>query len=220
MRIDKKEALRYMGYRGQKIDHAMQGLLEACMEEVRSVSRENYTYEIFDIERKPEGLYLKGTTLLLQGRDIGAHLEKSVKCAVMAVSLGLEIDKRLSFYSRTDLTRSLVFDACAAAAVEALCDEVQEGIEAEAGKLGLQITARFSPGYGDFSIDIQKELVRTLKTYEKFGLGVNESSIMIPRKSVTAVIGMQEENCGTREHKCISCTDENCTYRKDVDENG
>ncbi|HWR62398.1 MAG TPA: methionine synthase [Clostridia bacterium] len=219
MRIDKKEALRYMGYRGQEIDHAMQDLLEACMEEVRSVSRENYTYRIFDIERKPEGLYLKGTTLLLRGSDIEVHLEKSVKCAVMAVSLGLEIDKRLSFYSRTDLTRSLVFDACAAAAVEALCDEVQERIEAEAGELGLQITARFSPGYGDFSIDIQKELIRTLKTYEKFGLGVNESSIMIPRKSVTAVIGMQEESCGTRGHKCISCDDKNCAYRKDVDEN-
>jgi len=219
MRIDKKEALRYMGYRGQKIDHAMQDLLEACMEEIRSVYRENYTYKIFDIERKPEGLCLKDTTILLRGRDIGVHLERSVKCAVMAVSLGLEIDKKLSVYSRTDLTRSLVFDACAAAAVEAMCDEVQERIEAEAGELGLQITARFSPGYGDFSIDIQKELLRLLKTYEKFGLGVNESSIMIPRKSVTAVIGMQTESCGARENKCISCENKNCTYRKDENKN-
>ncbi len=219
MLIDKKEALRYMGYRGQEMDAKLKGLLEACIEEVTAASREYFTYEIFDIERKPEGLQLAGTTLLLVGNDIAAHLAKSGKCALMAVSLGLEIDRRLSLYSRTDLTRSIVFDACAASAVEALCDEVQERIRSEAAGLGLNITTRFSPGYGDLSIGIQREIVRTLKTYEKFGLGVNESSLMIPRKSVTAVIGLQNGDCGTREHKCISCEDKNCIYRRDGDEN-
>lgn len=219
MFIDKKEALRYMGYRGQEMDAKLKDLLEACIEEVKAVSRECFTYEIFDIERKPEGLHLTGTTLILGGRDIAAHLAKSCKCALMAVSLGLEIDRCLSLYSRTDLTRGLVFDACAVVAVEALCDEVQERIEAEAEGLGLNITTRFSPGYGDLSIGIQGEIVRTLKTYEKFGLGVNESSLMIPRKSVTAVIGLQNGDYGARAHKCISCEDKNCTYRRDGDEN-
>jgi len=219
MFIDKKEALRYMGYRGQEMDEKLKALLDDCIQEVKAASRECFTYEIFDIERRPEGLRLAGTTLLLGGRDIGLHLAESRKCALMAVSLGLEIDRRLSIYSRTDLTRSLVFDACAAAAVEALCDEVQERVRSEAADIGLQITTRFSPGYGDLSIDIQRDIVRTLKTYEKFGLGVNGSSLMIPRKSVTAVIGLQSGDCSAREHKCISCEDKTCIYRRDGDEN-
>jgi hypothetical protein len=206
-----------MGHRGQKLDHAMESLLDACIEEVKAVSRESFTYRIFDLEKQEQGIYLKGSTLLLRGRDIEAHLEKAESCALMAVSLGLEIDKRITLYSRTDLTRSVIFDACAVAAVESLCDEVQQEIEEKAKSIGLQITQRFSPGYGDFSIDIQRYITKVLGTYEKFGLGVNESSIMIPRKSVTAVIGLQRESCSSGEHKCIKCGDKNCIYREDED---
>lgn len=216
MQIEKKEALRYMGYRGQEMDIGLQKLLDACIDEVKAVSRESFTYEIFDIERRKEGLYLKGSTLTLAGEDIKAHLLKAEKCAVMAVTLGLETDKRIALYSKTDLTKGLIFDACATTAVESLCDDVQEEIEAKAKDMGLEITTRFSPGYGDFSINIQKEIAGALKTYEKIGLGVNENSLMVPRKSVTAIIGMQKESCIAEGHKCINCEDKKCIYREDI----
>jgi hypothetical protein len=215
MYIDRKEALRYMGYRGQKIDESLQNLLDDCIDEVMDISKQSFIYEIFDIESREEGLCLKGSTLVLRGEAIHAHLLKAEKCAVMAVTLGLEADRRIAFYSKTNLTKSLVFDACAAAAVESLCDMVQSEIAAKAASMGLEITSRYSPGYGDFSIDIQKEIAKVLKTYEKIGLSVNESSIMIPRKSVTAVIGIQDEKCSAKIHKCNSCEDKCCLYRKD-----
>lgn len=217
MFIDRKEALRYMGYRGQRLDDEMEKLLDECINEVKDASKENFTYQIFDIERKEEGLYLKGTTLVLQGEDIRSHLSEAEKCAVMAVTLGLEVDKSIAFYSKTDLVKGLIYDACAAAAVESLCDAVQKKIETEAKSMGLEITSRYSPGYGDFSIEIQKELSKVLKTYERVGLSVNESSIMIPRKSVTAVIGMQREKCGKESHKCKNCKDRYCMFRKEWD---
>lgn len=218
MHIDKKEALRYMGYRGQSINDNMEGLLNDCIAEVMDISEKSFVYEVFDIERVEEGLCLKETTLILKGEDIQEHLAKSAKCAVMAVTLGLEVDKRIAFYSRTDLTRGLIFDACAAAAVEALCDTTQEEIEAKAKTMGLEITSRYSPGYGDFPIDLQKEIAKVLKTHKMIGLAVNEYSIMIPRKSVTAVIGMQSEGCSIKSHKCGDCEDKHCLYRKDRDD--
>lgn len=217
MKIVKKEVLRYLGYRGQKIDDSLAGLLDECVSEVRTVSNLGFTYEIYDIEGNEEGLCLKGTTLILRGRDIHSNLAKAEKCAVMAVTLGLEVDRRIDFYTRADLTKGLIFDACATAAVESCCDIVQEEIKARAKIMGLETTSRFSPGYGDFYIGIQKEIVRALKTYEKIGLSVNESSIMIPRKSVTAIIGMQNEGCDTVECKCGSCEDKYCSYRRDRD---
>ncbi|MGE5629464.1 MAG: vitamin B12 dependent-methionine synthase activation domain-containing protein [Caulobacteraceae bacterium] len=219
MYIDREEALRYMGYKGQKLDANVERLLDACIDEITEISKGSFTYEIFDIERVEEGLWLKGTTLILRGRDIDAHLSKSEKCAVMAVTLGLEIDRRIAFYSKTDLTRSLIFDACATAAVESLCDEVQVEIEAKAKAMSLEITSRYSPGYGDLPIDHQREIARVLKVYERIGLSVNESSIMIPRKSVTAVIGMQKDKCSTKNHDCRSCKDKNCIYRKGGNKN-
>jgi hypothetical protein len=217
MHIDRNEALRYMGYRGQSMDENMEKLLDACIDEVTDISKKSFTYEIFDIERTDEGIFLKGTTLVLRGEDIDAHLAKAEKCVVMAVTLGLEIDKRIAFYSKTNLTKGLIFDACAAAAVESLCDMVQEKIEAEAKSMGLETTTRYSPGYGDLSLGIQKEIAKVLKTYERIGLSVNESSIMIPRKSVTAFIGMQSEKCSKEKHKCRNCRDRYCKFRKDAD---
>lgn len=218
MDIDRNEALRYMGYRGQGMDDNMEKLLDACINEVRSLSKKSFLYEIFDIVRTEEGLYLKDTTLVLSGKDIGTHLSKAEKCAVMAVTLGLEVDKRIAFYSKTDLTKGLIFDACAAAAVESLCDMVQGEIEAVAKSMGLETTARYSPGYGDFSIGIQREIAKVLKTYERIGLSVNESSLMIPRKSVTAFVGMQREKCSKEKHNCKNCKNRYCMFRKDVDD--
>ena len=219
MYIDRNEALRYMGYRGQSMDYNMEKLLDACISEVLSASKGSSLYKIFDIERAEEGLRLKGTTLVLRGDDIHSHLSEAEKCAVMAVTLGIEIDKRIAFYSKTDLVKGLIFDACAAAAVESLCDTVQEEIEAEARSMGLETTTRYSPGYGDFSIEIQKDIARVLDTYGRIGLGVNESSIMIPRKSVTALIGMQTEKCDKEKNMCKACNNIDCLFRKDVDGN-
>ncbi|MGE5676679.1 MAG: hypothetical protein ACM3ZR_01325 [Pseudomonadota bacterium] len=217
MYIDKKEVLRYMGYRGQEMDKALLELLDSCIEEVQTVSRKDYIYEVFDIERSGSELCLKGTALSLPGKDIARHLSKSDKCVVMAATLGLETDRRIALYSRTDLTRGIVFDASAGVAIESLCDEVQEEVAAKARTMGLEITQRFSPGYGDLPIDIQGDLTRVLKAYERIGLGVNENSVMIPRKSVTALIGMQKEGCASKEHKCTNCDNKNCLYRKDED---
>ncbi|MDD3705344.1 MAG: vitamin B12 dependent-methionine synthase activation domain-containing protein [Clostridiaceae bacterium] len=219
MDIDIKEALRYMGHRGQSIDYNTAKLLDDCIAELKDISKNSFLYEIFDIERRAEGLYLKGTTLVLHGKDIAGHLQRAEKCAIMAMTLGIEVDMRIAYYSKTDLTKGLVLDACATAAAESLCDTVQGKVKAEAKSMGFETTSRYSPGYGDFSIGIQKELTKVLKTYERLGLSVNESSIMIPRKSVTAIIGMQKEGCIKNSFKCSECENKYCLYRKDSDDN-
>lgn len=215
MYIDRKEALRYMGYRGQKPDRETERLLDECIEEIHRISKNSYVYDIFDIERSGEGMYLKGTKLFLEGEAIKEHLSKARKCAVMAVTLGLEVEKRIFLYTKTELAKGLVFDACATAAVESLCGIVQDEIKNRAESMGFEITGRFSPGYGDFPIEMQKEIINVLKAYERIGLSVNESSVMIPRKSVTAVIGLQQESCGSRGSSCDCCKDISCKYRKD-----
>jgi len=215
MYIDKKEVLRYMGYSGQSIDSNLLQLLDACISEVMNISKKSSVYEVFDIDRTGEELRMKGTTLALRGEDINKHLLKAEKCAVMAVTLGLEVDRRIACYSKTDLTKGLIFDACATSAVESLCDMVEGEIGSYAKSIGFEITARYSPGYGDFPLDVQKDIIKVLKTYERMGLCVNHSSIMIPRKSVTAFIGMQHGECGEKNHKCISCSNKHCVFRKD-----
>lgn len=220
MHIDRVEVLRYLGYKRQNIDEAMENLLTECIVEINEIARKSFVYNIYDIEREKDRIALKNTNLIFQSKDLSKHLHNSDKCALMAVTLGLEADKKIAYYSKMNLTKGIIMDACASAAIEALCDEIQEEIGKKAKEEGLYITARYSPGYGDLSITHQKDIVEVLRAYSKIGLTVNESSIMLPRKSVTALIGWQREESRAKGDKCDNCKEKNCLYRKcgDIDD--
>lgn len=215
MNLNKLEILRYLGYNNQTIDNHMETLLDQCIDEIRQIAQKRFVYHTYDIEKLNHTLIFKNTTLSMDSKDIAAHLSQSDQCTLMAASLGLEVDRRIAYYGKIDMTKSLILDACASTAIEALCDEAEEKVRLEAQEHGYNITSRFSPGYGDLPITLQKDFTNVLKAYPKIGLTVTESSIMLPRKSVTALIGWQKEKCVTTINKCKLCLKENCLYRKD-----
>ncbi|MBW9158225.1 vitamin B12 dependent-methionine synthase activation domain-containing protein [Clostridium tagluense] len=215
MRINKKEVLRYLGYKNQKIDKSIIDLIEVCCDEVIDICKESFVYEIFDIDRKNDEIILLGSTLVLKDMDIKNHLANSKKCVVLAATLGIEVDSRIAFYSRFNITKGLIMDACATTAIENLCDELQTQIMEKASVDNLHITNRYSPGYGNFSIENQRHILNVLNAYKKIGLSVTENSIMLPRKSVTALIGLGEIVNLNPTDKCNNCKNADCNFRKD-----
>ncbi len=213
LKIDKKEVLRYLRYHGQAIDSAMDNLIDDCITEVKRDSMPNYIYKVFDIQKKDKNILLENTILTFRGNDIYNHLVNSEKCVLMAATLGSKIDRQIKYYSKFDMTKCLILDACATTAIEALCDEVEEEVKEVAKNEGYYITSRYSPGYGDFNIEMQPKLLNTLNTQVKIGLTVTDSLILIPRKSVTAVIGLSKQECSSKPLKCNTCNNyENCMY--------
>ena len=72
-------------------------------------------------------------------------------------------------------------------------------------KQGFFLTTRYSPGYGDLPIGIQRNFIRLLDTVRRIGLNVSDSGIMIPRKSVTAIIGISEAEKKQEKLGCKGC---------------
>lgn len=214
MAIDKKEVLRYLGYRGQYIDKNMDKLIDDCIEETEKAVQEHFLYNVFPIIKKEEGMELEGTNIVLKGGNIQSHLCNAKRCTVMAVTIGGVIEKIIRYNERVNLTKATVLDACATAAVEVLCDKVEGNIKSFAQKQGLFITHRYSPGYGDFNIEIQKDILRVLGAY-KIGLTCTDNFILMPRKSVTALIGIGDKEFNKKGH-CKNCSNyKSCVYRKD-----
>lgn len=86
-----------------------------------------------------------------------------------------------------------MMDAVGSETVEAAVDELHWKIlQSQTEKYGLKVTPRFSPGYGDWKLTIQKELVET-SGGNRIGISVTPSSLMIPRKSITAVLGFEPD---------------------------
>ena len=89
--------------------------------------------------------------------------------------------------------------------IEVLCDTIDAQFREEYKKQGLFLTTRYSPGYGDLPIGIQRDFIRLLDTVRRIGLNVSDSGIMIPRKSVTAIIGISETEKKQEKLGCKGC---------------
>lgn len=221
LKIDRQEVLRYLGYRGQKIDHNINEMIDVCRKEVQDVISPRAVYEYRKISSTDRGIEIDGTNLILCGRDIAEHLKNSKECVLMAVTLGNDIEKKTRLYEKSNLTKALIIDACATTAVEEVCDIIEEKVRKEAESRGMNITFRYSPGYGDLPLDIQNNFLRVLDAQKKIGLTVSENNLLFPRKSVTAIIGIVSTNIKINKKTCENCSNyDNCTFRREGDNCG
>lgn len=216
--IDKNEVLRYLGYRDQKIEKNLDDLIDRCMVEIVETAKPLHVYEVFSIESSEEGIKVLGTNLILKGKAIYNHLKDARKCAIMASTLGIDVDNKIRILGKTDMTKSFILDACATDMIEKVCDSAEDEIKEKAKSEGLKTNFRFSPGYGDLPINIQGEIISILNANRLIGLTTTESSIMIPRKSVTAIIGFLDVDIEVNKkiRTCDSCNlNSTCKFKKD-----
>lgn len=215
LNINRDEILRYLGYRNQVIDENTERLMEECIGEIRSIAKVRFVYKFFEIYREDGKLFLKNCVINFDSKDILRHLEKSESCAMMAVTLGSAVDSRIRYYEKVDMVKALILDSCATTAVEEVCDNVCEAIEKKTKAEGMVLTERFSPGYGDLRLDIQKDFIRVLEADKVIGLTASSNSILMPRKSVTAVVGLISPDNKTYKRGCSNCSKyEECEFRR------
>lgn len=159
--------------------------------------------------------------LLLRANSIQKHLRGATQVIVMAATIGAVIEQSIAeHFTQGSYTAGLLLDAAATAAVETVADKVEAVIVQEAAKMGYATLPRFSPGYGDWNIIVQQEIV-ALAHGGAINIKTNEASMLIPRKSVTAVIGWvaTDKNAGRQSlcgnMSCSSCSKQSCYARKE-----
>ena len=213
--VNRDEVLRYLGFRGQIIDEKLEELIDECRETVVVKSDPKYVYGYFNIENNDEGILIKDTTLVLKGEDIKKHLKDCDKCVLMVVTLGLNIEREIILNEKVSLTKSIVLDSCATTYIEEVCDNIQNDIEQFAKKNNLNITSRYSPGYGDLSLDSQEKILSVTDASKRIGVTTTEHNILFPRKSVTAIIGLSKGKIQKTKRDCTKCNKYNdCVFRK------
>lgn len=216
LEIPKDEVLRYLGYRSQQIDEKLDELINLTIEESKTLITPRFITSRCKVSLVENGVKLLGTSILLTGNDIKEHLKDSKECILMGVTIGGNIEKRINLYGKTNLTKSLILDSCATTAVEEICDKVEDYIKGEAIGNGESTTFRYSPGYGDLSLDVQKDIINTLKAEKTIGLTVSAHNLLMPRKSVTAIIGLIPKDKEVKKKGCEVCKNyENCSFRKE-----
>ena len=211
MNVDKREIYRYLGYQGRVPDENVLREVDRCLEELREAVTPRFVYRQYPIERfvtdnieKPFLAEKPGTELLsiagmkIQSRSLFRNLRDCKSAYLMAATLGIGPDRLIARASVAKMSRAVILQAAAAAMIEAWCDEVNQKIIKEAEDQGLYCRPRFSPG-------IQKEI----------GVSLTQSLLMMPSKSVTAVIGLSPVKKECALHGCEVCSKaEQCSFSR------
>lgn len=212
--VDIHEAYRYTGCRGA-LDSNLEKELKNAAELIETNARPRVIEKICGID-KSDGIELIGTCLKLEGKSIAALLHECEICAIFCATIGNEVEALIRKWQLKDLTFTSMLDACASSAVESLCDSIEAELTEEYRAQGLYLTDRFSPGYGDLPISIQHDFCAALDSSRKIGVSVSESGIMIPRKTVTVIIGISKN---PQKHFIPGCQDckltERCKFKED-----
>ena len=174
-------------------------------------ARPRVVWRVFD--REPDGT-LAGTVFLPGGEDVKKLLRDCSEVILFAATLGTEVERLLQQTAVRNMADAVMLDACASAAIENVCDNLCADLK-EAVKPRF-LTDRFSPGYGDRPFAQQADFFRVLDITRRIGVHLSESGLMIPQKSVTALMGIADKPQKMRSRGCAVCKMFlNCPYRKD-----
>lgn len=201
-----REILRYAAYRGTP-DESIRKLLAESINMVQLSYK--VCYQLVPITVSGESCTLGPITL--HSHQLAHVLSDCPSAVVFAATIGVGIDRLVTRYSHISPAKALLLQAIGTAQIEELCDTFCADMETMTGLYG---KPRFSPGYGDLAIEAQRDFFTLLPCEKYMGLTLNDSLLMSPTKSVTAILGLTTTPPATHGGKCATCPNTTCTYRE------
>ncbi|MDE7231086.1 MAG: methionine synthase [Oscillospiraceae bacterium] len=212
IKINKNDALRYMGFR-EAPDDKTSALIDLCEERLLNAAKPRYVWRVFDVERSEGALRLSGCGFALDGESIRGHLNGCAKAAVIAATLSADADKFLKKAALEDGLTGLACDALASAYTESVSEKARAEVLERMG--GFSGTWVFAAGYGDFPLETARFLVECADAGRRIGISCTESSMLIPQKTIVGIMGLSESALDPARRSCDDCNMRGrCQFRK------
>ena len=205
-----KEALRYLGFRGRPADEETVRMAEEILQELQHTLTPKCVYKRYAVAVTERTVVLDGWRI--ESEKLAHHLRGCKAAYLFAATLGVQADRKIRQLSARSMTRGAVANAVCSARIEAYCDAMQAQLAEAERAQGFYLRPRFSPGYGDFALESQREIFARLACEKRIGVTLTDALLMTPFKSVSAVIGVTDTpDCTYR--KCLRCTKTDCAFR-------
>lgn len=208
-----KEAVRYLGYGRNAVDDRTLTAISSSFRELEMAAGAKSIYRIFELKMTEPDILEIGN-MKISSKNLTKNMRGCHRAVMFGATLGTGADLLMKRYSITDMAKAVILQSCAAAMLEEYCDELQERIAEDLKKENLYLRPRFSPGYGDFSIHHQKDILKMLDSAKRIGLTMTDSYMLTPVKSVTAVIGVSDTKEPCHIKGCEECKKTDCIYRR------
>ncbi len=206
---NRREIMRYARIRGA--DESYNNFIDECIREAESALSYRVCYTFLDVKRD-DALMLG--SISADSNTIRKAIRDAETILLFAATVGAPYDRLIQRYSALSPSKALIFQAIGAERVESLCDTFSGQMNRELAAGGTCLTPRVSPGYGDIPLTMQKDIFAVLDCPRKIGLTLDESLLMSPSKSVTALCGVVNQTDRIEaKKKCSVCPKTDCACR-------
>ena len=212
--IPVREVKRYWGYYGPIEHPEADSYIAEAVSALEKESDPHHVYKVFPVSIENDTVRIESRTL--ESAALARNLTGCTKAVLFAATIGPACDRLVKRANLKSYTLMSCYQAAGAAAIEAYCDELNDKICEEAKAEGLYPRPRFSPGYGDLKLDHQKDWFRLLDITKNTGIELTDSLLMVPTKSVTAIIGLSPVNTPCIRQGCENCNmSSTCEYSRE-----
>lgn len=188
-------------------DSQQKRFIETCADECLDMAH--------SLVRPKAGSAKKPSSTLGHAKLVSVHLKNAPEVEIFIVSIGAMLEKEARRrMAGGDSLRGYLLDRIGSFAAESLAQSAEDLIRIKYTKTGKSVSARYSPGYCDFPIEKQRILSRLLP-FTKAGVRLSKSCMMVPLKSVSAVVGIGKKGLFKKNTTlCVRCGKKDCGYRR------
>lgn len=185
--MNKAEILRYMRTNSKTDDERILALVDSAIQQLESAVNPKTLYRIFDCTVTENELIIG--ELVFRSKRLAENLKGCTRVVVFGATLGTQCDRLIKTAGTTNVAMAMALQATAAAKIEEVCDELENTIIRDHH---VALRQRYSPGYFDLDITEQKKVFSLIELTKRIGLTLTDTMEMLPTKSVTAFIGINE----------------------------
>ena len=204
--IPVNEVKRYMGYHGiAEVTPEIEAKIKEAVDRVSTMSHPRLLIKEYPVTvtEKTVTIHAESEEVTLESESLCRNLSGCLRALLLAATIGPSCDMLVRRASVTSACEASIYQACGAAAIESFLDSENDRLKREYEADGLYLRPRFSPGYGDLKLEHQKDWFRLLDISKQIGIELTDSLLMMPTKSVTAIIGIGGD---VRQKNCSGCS--------------
>ena len=208
--VRESEIYRYLGYRNtpeakqNDISDIVEEKVRHCLHTLQTVSTPRFVRQYFDLS-SPADHVLSFAGITVYSRNLFKNARGCRRICLFAATIGPACDRLIARAQLTDHADAAIYQAAGAALIESYCDLINQKIIAEQKALHLYCRPRFSPGYGDLPLSLQLDFEKILQMNKKCGIALNDSLLLSPSKSVTAMIAISDQDNSCIISGCEAC---------------
>lgn len=215
LHIASSEIYEAMGYANAVPDEAVEEEVRMLLERIEAVTHPRFCLVVShgELDTAEDTLSIEDTCFSI-GKIITRQLRGSESYAFFAATAGTDFEMfQHTLQQEGDMVRIYIADAVGSIIAEKTADCMEVALDEYIHDKGWKHTNRFSPGYCGWHVSEQKKLFPLFPSAEPCGIRLTDSSLMLPIKSVSGVIGV---GLGVRklEYTCGLCTYDKCYRRK------